>query len=115
YVGMDGVGKIDRSGTARKRLHLSFWREDVDLLWIQVYFEVLNELVGVPDFLLDFQKLAQPLEMPLVPVVADAPFLVFPMRCNALFGVAVHFFRTDLNLKWHSKLADNRGLQRLIA
>ena len=114
-VGVNRVREIDGRRAARKRLHLPLRREDVDLFGIQVDLEVLNELVRIADFALHFEQLTQPLEVTLVAVIADAPFLVFPVRRDALFRVAVHFLGANLHLERHAALADDRCVQRLIA
>ena len=114
-VGVNGVREIDRRRAPRERLHLPFGREDVDLFRIQIDFEVLNELVRVADFLLHFQQLADPLEVALVAMVADAAFLVFPVRRDAFLGVAMHLVGANLHLERHPALADDRRVQRLIA
>ena len=114
-VGVDGVGEIDRRRAARKRLDLPLRGEDVDLFRIEIDFQVLDELVRIADLLLHFEKLPQPLEVALVAMVADAPFLVFPVRGDAFFRVAVHLFGANLHLERHASLADDRRVQRLVA
>ena len=69
----------------------------------------------VAHFLLHFEQLPDPLEVPLVAVVADAPLLVLPVRGDALFRVPVHLFGANLHFEWHAPLADHRRVQRLIA
>ena len=69
----------------------------------------------IADFALHFEQLTQPLEVALVAVIADAPFLVFPVRGDALFRVPVHFLGANLHLERHAALADDRRVQRLVA
>src|SRR5439155_14223734 len=47
-ISVDPVGEINRRRASRKRLHLAAWRKRVDLFWIELDFQVLNELPGVP-------------------------------------------------------------------
>ena len=114
-VSVNGVGEIDRRGAARKGFHLPFRREDVDLFGIQIDFQVLNELVRVANFLLHFEKLADPLEVALVALIADAPFLVFPVGRDAFFRMAVHLLGANLHFEGKPALADDRRVQRLVA
>ena len=114
-IGVNRVGKIDGRRAAWQRLHQTFWREGVDLLGIQLDLEVLDELLRIADFLLVFEKLAHPLEVPIVAVVADPPFLVLPVRRNPLLRPPVHFNRPYLHFEGHPVLADHRGVQRLVA
>jgi hypothetical protein len=92
-----------------------FGREDVDLFRVEVDLQVLHELLRIPDLLLHLEQLAQPLEVALVAMIADAPFLVFPVRRNAFLGAAVHLLGADLHLEREPELADDRGVQRLVA
>ena len=70
---------------------------------------------GIADFALHLEKLAQPLEVALVAVVADAPFLVFPVRRDSFFRVPVHLLGPNLHFERHAALADDRRVQRLVA
>ena len=114
-IGVNRVREIDGRRPAGKPLHLPLRGEDVHLFGIQVDFQVLDELVRVAHFLLDFQELPKPLEVPFVAMIADASFLVFPMGGDALLRVAVHLLGANLYLERHTALADHRRVQRLIA
>src|SRR6266508_970613 len=113
-VGVNRVGEIDRRGAARQRFHETLRREGVHLLGVQLHLEVLDELLWIGHFLLHVEELPHPLEIPLVALIADAAFLVFPVRGDALFRHAVHFNGADLDLERHAVLADHRGVQRLV-
>ena len=114
-IGMNGVGKVDRRRPARKRLDEPLRREGVHLFGVELDFEVLDELLRVAHLLLVLQQLTHPLEVPIVTLIADASFLVFPMRRDALFRPAMHFYRADLHLERHAVLADHRRMERLVA
>ena len=114
-VGVDGVGEVDRRRAARQRLDLALRREDVDLLRIQLDLQVLQELLRIAHLLLPFEQLAQPDEVLLVAIGADAPFLVLPVRRDALLGDPVHLRGADLHLERQAALADDRRVQRLVA
>ena len=114
-VGVDRVREVDRRRAARQRLDLPLRREGVDLFRIELDLQVLDELLRVADFLLLFEQLAHPLEVALVALVADAAFLVLPVRGDAFLGHPVHLDRPDLHLERHAVLADHRGVQRLVA
>ena len=83
-VGVDRVGEVDRRRAARQRLDQPLRREGVDLLRIELDLQVLDELLRVADFLLLLEQLPHPLEVALVALIADAPFLVLPVRGDAL-------------------------------
>ena len=114
-VGMNRIREIDRRGAPRKGFDLPLGREGVDLLRIEVDLQVLDELLRIADLVLELEQLPHPLEIALVALVADAPFLVFPVRRNAFFGPPVHLDRPDLHLEGHAVMADDRGVERLIA
>ena len=59
-IGVHGVGKIDRSGPARKRHDLALGREDIDFFGKQVALDVLQKFLGIARFGLNFQKTLQP-------------------------------------------------------
>ena len=102
-VGVDAVREVDGGRTAGQRPHLALRREDVDLLRIEVDLQVLQELLRVADLLLDLEQLPHPLEVALVAVVADAAFLVFPVRGDAILRATVHFLGADLDLERESR------------
>src|SRR5262249_38266647 len=87
----------------------------IDLFGVQLDLEVLDELLGIADFLLPFQKLPEPDEVAIVALIADSSFLVLPVCCDAFLGHPMHFYRPDLDLERHAVFADDRGVQRLIA
>ena len=114
-VGVDRVGEVHRRRVARQRLHLALRREDVDLLRVELDLQVLQELLRIAHLLLPLEQLAQPQEVLLVAVGADAPFLVLPVRGDPFLGDAVHLRGADLDLEREAALADDRGVQRLVA
>ncbi len=114
-VGVDAVREVDRRRAARQRPHFALRREDVDLLRIEIDLQVLQELLRVADLLLHLEQLAHPLEVALVAVVADAAFLVLPVRGDALLRAPVHLLGADLHLEGKPVLADDRRVQRLVA
>ena len=114
-VGVNGVGEVERRRAAWERLDLAFRREDVDLLRVEVDLQVVDELLRIADLLLPLEQLAHPLEVPLVALVADAAFLVLPVRGDAFLGLLVHLLGPDLHLERRALLADDRRVQRLVA
>ena len=114
-VGVDRVREVDRGRAARQRFHQPLRREDVDLFRVELDLQVLDELLRVVHFLLRFEQLAHPLEVAIVALVADAPFLVLPVRRDPLLRPPVLLHRPDLDLERHPVLADHRGVQRLVA
>src|SRR6185436_11270330 len=114
-VGVHGVREVDRRRAARERLHLPLGRERVDLLGVELDLQVLDELLRIAHFLLVLDQLPHPLEVPLVALIADAAFLVLPVRRDALFGPAVHLDGADLDFERRAAVADDRGVQRLVA
>src|SRR6185369_16300300 len=109
------VRKIDRRCTARELLHLTFRRKGVHLLRIELDLQVLNELLRIADLLLILEQLSHPLEVPLIFVIANATFLVLPMRSDAFLCHAVHLERADLYFEWHAVLADHGCVEGLVA
>ena len=83
-VGVHRVREVHRGRAPRQRPNFALRREDVDLLRVEVDLQVLEELLRVAHFLLHFEQLPHPLEVPLVAIVADAAFLVLPVRGECL-------------------------------
>ena len=110
-VRVDHVREIHGRGAARQRADLAFRREDVDVLGVQIDLQVLEEFLRIPNLLLHFEKLAHPLEIALVAVIADASFLVLPMRRDPFLRAAMHLLRADLHFEGNSVVADDRGVQ----
>src|ERR1041384_211513 len=115
HVRVNHVSEVDRRRAALQRSHLAFRREDIDLRGIEVDLQVLQELLWVSHFLLHFQQLTHPLKVALVAMIANASFLVLPVRGDAFLRAAVHLFGADLHLEWEAVLADDGGMQRLVA
>src|SRR5215204_6189897 len=109
------VGKVDRRRPTRQRAHLALGREDVDLLGIEIDLQVLQELGGIAYLLLHLEELTHPLEIAFVAVVADAAFLVLPVRRDAFFGATMHFVGANLYFEWKAVFADDGRVQRLVA
>ncbi len=114
-LGVDGVGEINGRCVAWEGLDRAFGREAVDLLRVEVDLERVQELVGVLDLLLPLEQLPQPGKGLVVLVRTGAPFLVLPVRGDALLRDAVHLVSADLDLEGLALVADDGGVQRLIA
>ena len=74
----------------------------------------MDEVARVARVLLGLEKLAQPAEVLLVGMRADAPFLVLPVCGNPLLGHLVHPLGPDLHLE-REAAAHDRRVQRLVA
>ena len=113
-VGVHGVREVDWRRAPRERLDQPLRRERVHLFGVQLDFQVLNEFLRIADLLLVLEQLPHPLEVPLVALIADASFLVLPVRGDALLGHPVHLDRPDLHFEGRPAFADDRRVQRLI-
>ena len=98
-VGVHRVREIHGGRAARQRADLALRREDVDLLRIEVDLQVLQEFLRIAHLLLHFEQLTHPLEVAFVAVIADAAFLVFPVRGDAFLRAAMHLFAADLHFE----------------
>ena len=114
-LGVDRVGEVDRAGVLGQGLDLALGREAVHLLGVEVDLERVQELVRVLDLLLPLEHLAQPGEGLVVLVEAGLALLVLPVGRDALLGHAVHLLGADLDLEGLALVADDRGVQRLVA
>src|SRR5947209_13989330 len=83
-LGVDGIGEIDGRRVQGKGDDLAAWREDEDLVLLEVGLQVLHELGGVGGVLLPIEDPLQPVD-----VLGDA-FLVRPMGRNPTLGPLVH-------------------------
>ena len=115
HLGVDGVGEVDGGGAAREHLDLTRGGEAVHLLGVEVELEGVQELVGVLDLLLPLEELAQPGEGVVVLSHPGATLLVLPVGRDALLGDLVHLVGADLDLEGMAVVADDRGVERLVA
>ncbi len=113
HFGVHRVGEIDRSGAARQDDDAALGRECVNLFGIQVDAQRGEEFAGLLHFLHPLDELAHPDDALVVGGAGAVPALVFPVRCDALLGDAVHFLRADLNFEGLAGM-NHAGVQRLI-
>ena len=103
--GMDGIGKVDGTGTRGKGLHISGRREDIDVLVeeVEIALQKAHELPVVRHVLLPLQDLAEPVQLLLFLLrtrrLAVGGLFVFPVGCDTVLGDAVHLEGPDLDLK----------------
>ena len=95
-------------------LHIPFRGKDIHFLGEQLNLDRIHELLGVLQFLLPLQQLAEPGKPLYIPLVIPFPFLVFPVGGDARLGNPVHFRGPDLDLHPFTQRADNGGMERLV-
>ena len=114
HLGVNRKGKIDGRRAFGKPLHVTFRREDEDLVLVEVDLEKLEKFFGGMCSLLQLDELPEPREA-LVQLVWLFSFLIYPMRRDAELGGAVHLPRANLNFVQLTARTEDRGVQRLVA
>ena len=102
-LGVDFIGKIDRSGIFRKRAHSSIWCEDVNLFCQDIFFHIFNKFFGIAWLVLEFHHLLDPVHPNSRFLAVDLtldPFFISPVSRNPILGNLVHFLGSDLELNW---------------
>src|SRR5207253_4746569 len=112
-LGVNRVGEVDRCGLARQNEDLTFGRESVNLLRVEVDFQSGEEFVGIGDVALPLDNLAEPGEALLV-LGGDGAVLIFPVGGDAFLAHFVHFFGADLNFESLAGFGYDGGVQRLV-
>ncbi len=114
-LGVHGEGKVDRRGALGQPDHVAVRSEDEDLLGIEIKLQELEKLVRCLCVELQLQDLTEPAELVVQIVPLGLPFLVDPVRGDAVFGGAVHLSRANLDLEQLLARAENGGVQGLVA
>ena len=119
HVGVNGVGKVHRRGTARQCQDLGFGREHINRVGVQVDLDVLEKLRRVARFVLNVDQRLHPHGAQALRLLgmgrAALKRLVHPVRRNAFFGHGVHGLGANLELHGRAQRAHQRGVQRLVA
>ena len=99
----------------REAHDLASWRKDIDAIREEVDFDVLKEFAAVGTCALDFHQALQPRLHHVLNAACIHAVVVDPVRENAHFVNAVHFFGSDLILDGGAVGADNGGVQTSVA
>ena len=75
----------------------------------------MEQVAGILADALVFQQLADPGQALVQLIVAIQPFLVLPVGGNAVLGLLVHGAGAYLHLKGDALVADDGGVQALVA
>ena len=113
--GVDGIGKVDAGGTRGQVDDIALGGKGKDLLGQQVALQVMEQVAGVLADALVFQQLADPGQALVQLIVAVQPFLVLPVGGNAVLCLFIHLAGADLHLKGDALVADDGGVQALVA
>jgi hypothetical protein len=116
-VAVNVVRKIDRHGARRQRNHFAHRRKHEHFLGKKPFLQRVHVLGGVAHVVLPLEELAQPRQTNLKGVLfaVGGALLVAPVRGDAVFGRAVHRFRSNLNFERDAAVADDGRVQRLVA
>ena len=114
--GVDRIGEVDRTRSARQRLDVTGRRVDVDFLGEEIDLDALEKLDGVTGLRLDFQQFLDPLTGVLLGGTGSgAGGLLYPVGGDACFGHGVHHPGPNLKLKVRAEGTEHYGVQRLIS
>ena len=116
-LGMDGIGKVNRTWIFRQFLNSTIWCKDINSLWEDIFFYRVNKSLSIPvRGILEFHKILNPIHSQSrlfrIYLALDA-FLVSPVSCNPVFGNLVHLLSTDLDFNRPFR-SINRRMDRLI-
>ena len=112
---VDGVGKVDAVCSRRQVDDVALRGEGKDLLRQQVALQIVEQVAGILADALVFQQLADPCQ-PLVQfIVALEALLILPVGGNAVLGLLVHGAGAYLHLKGDALVADDGGVEALVA
>ena len=75
----------------------------------------MQQIAGILADALVFQQLAHPCQTFVQLVVAIQTFFILPVGRNAVLGLLVHLAGADLHLKGDALVADDGGMQALVA
>src|SRR5438105_1385448 len=75
---MNGISKIDWSGSARQLDHFTLRRECVNILRIEIEFKPIDEFSRIGHVLLPFYQSLQPYEGIIVGSLSELLLFVFP-------------------------------------
>ena len=113
-LGVNPIGKIERSRAGRQLDDVALRGEDVDLVLEDIRLQRFDELFRVADFLAPLHELAQPGDLGFDARVGLAALFVAPVRGHAIFGDLVHLVRADLDLEPVPFRPDHGRVQALV-
>ena len=112
---MDMIRKINDRRADRQTDRIALRRHNNDILRRNIILDRCNKLLRIVARLLCFQHLTNPRNARIHDRIAFDPLLVFPVRCDTVFRICMHFPCTNLHFKRNALLAEHGGMQRLIA
>ena len=112
---MDRIGKIDAGSAGGQVDDIALGGKGKHFLRQQVALEVVQQIAGILADALVFQQLAHPCQTFVQLVVAIQTFFILPVGRNAVLGLLVHLAGADLHLKGDALVADDGGVQALVA
>ncbi len=98
-VGVDAIGKVQRCGAARQVDDLPFRREHEDVLAEEILHDALDEFLAVLGGVPRLDDLTKPAGLAIQQALNVAPFLIHPVRGDAVFRRLVHLLGANLHLK----------------
>src|SRR5215468_10775932 len=105
---MNRESEVDGSGSTRQVYDLAFGSEAVNLVWIQVQLQCVQELARVLDLLLPLDEPFEPDEcLVFVGMSSAAALLVLPVCGDSFLGDPVHVIGSDLDFERLATLPDD--------
>ena len=114
-LGMDPVSEVDRGRTTRQGEYITLGGEDEDLVAKHVDLDRIHELLGVEHLFLPVHQLAEPGEALVHLALFFGALFVSPVRGHAPLRGLVHLVGSDLDLHRLPGVADDGGMQGLVA
>ena len=116
-LGVDFIGKIDRSRILWKGTDSPIWGKDINLFSQIVFLDRIDKFLGIIRLVLEFHHLLDPVHpnsrFLAVDLTLDT-FFIGPVSRNPILGNLVHFLGSDLELNWPFRTVYSR-MDGLIA
>ena len=110
HIGVDGIGKIQYSGTFGKLEQVPLRGEHENFIFIQIHFELVHEL----EVVVVLQRAAYVVEPFVHSAFSAFNTFVSPMRGQSSFGYFVHSFGSDLHFHPFVLRPEDRDMQAFV-
>ena len=111
---MNHIGKIDRCGAPRQRLHLASGGKNVNFIGKEIDAHILHEFAGIYEIFLVFHKVLYPGKFAANIFIEVLAFFIPPVGGNTGCGNFIHLPCSNLNLNALPNRSNHRGMQGLV-
>ena len=115
-LGMNLIGKVNRSRILWKRTNRPIWSKDINLFCQIVFFDSIYKFLGIIRLVLELHHLLDPVHPNgrfLAINLTFHSFFVGPVSRNPVLSNLVHFLGSNLELNWPFRSINSR-MDRLV-